>query len=664
MSSYVIGAIGFTGCCIAGISKICGLEIPTRVQCHFCSHCQTVKFSRRNSWDCQSCGQYNGFNKDGDYNKEIHGQHSDIPVDTKTKYTAMRTPAVNKNEPTALCDTCNRNQEMKVHQLRQFSPSNRKNEDQELLEYTNHLERTYRLCRVCEAKVRQVLGEQDTKLKPKFLAWKLSLFRKSPLISSQDYYPSAELYLSALSRLVLITLAIVIWIASLQDTRFAYIPKELTRITSPFFQIPQNFGYFELVTVAVPLALAVGYCQSPATSISRSRRHLLSIISWLTLFVQRVFEFTSFKFELASISLIFCILSAMSFKSPSKNKEEKLQKKRDMRRKLYEDLDKVDEHESEVEISNTPTPAPTPVPTPIPTPVSTPMTTPIPPQINQVNQQENGKDFYLPNHEIYQTSDGEQCDISTLQINNGCGEQKLDGSLTNNCFRSQSPFSVKSYNNSNVSTVDFGDLTRSSFIKPARFVYNERNRVAQSSWVAGGYWHPKQNPGQNETLSRSSSQSSGIGSLTSAAGLQKDFLVSSLPNSRVNSTCGGGADFQERFSIFSEPAYKHNGTFNSTIIARSPPQSQFRSKNQLAGIENDHDSDLNSSIGRLSQEAFAKLQPRANSSPKPSENDSDEVSFLERKITINISMYSLFLFLSVGFNISLSVYLFTSYIWH
>ena len=76
----------------------------------------------------------------------------------------------------------------------------------------------------------------------------------------------------------------------------------------------------------------------------------------------------------------------MSFKSPSKNKEEKLQKKRDMRRKLYEDLDKVDEHESEVEISNTPTPAPTPVPTPIPTPVSTPMTTPIPPQINQVKK--------------------------------------------------------------------------------------------------------------------------------------------------------------------------------------------------------------------------------------------------------------------------------------
>ena len=63
------------------------------------------------------------------------------------------------------------------------------------------------------------------------------LFRKSPLISSQDFYPSAEVYLSALSRLVLTTLAIVIWIASLQDTQFAYIPNELANTISPYFQV-------------------------------------------------------------------------------------------------------------------------------------------------------------------------------------------------------------------------------------------------------------------------------------------------------------------------------------------------------------------------------------------------------------------------------------------
>ena len=64
-----------------------GLEIPIRVKCWFCPHKQTVKFSQRNSWDCQSCSQYNGFNKDGDYNKEITGQHSEIPVYPKVIMT-------------------------------------------------------------------------------------------------------------------------------------------------------------------------------------------------------------------------------------------------------------------------------------------------------------------------------------------------------------------------------------------------------------------------------------------------------------------------------------------------------------------------------------------------------------------------------------------------
>ena len=134
--------------------------------------------------------------------------------------------------------------------------------------------------------------------------------------------------------------------------------------------------------MAVPLALATIYCQSPATSIASNRRHLLSISCWLTLFIQRVFELTSFKFELASLSLIFCLISSLSFKSSKNGREDKIKKKRDKRRKLYEDLNKVDEHESEVEVSNTPTPVPspdpTPVPTPIPTPVSTPVPTPIP----------------------------------------------------------------------------------------------------------------------------------------------------------------------------------------------------------------------------------------------------------------------------------------------
>ena len=147
------------------------------------------------------------------------------------------------------------------------------------------------------------------------------------------------------------------------------------------------------------------------------------------------------------------------------------------------------------------------------------------------------------------------------------------------------------------------------------------------------------------------------------------LTVSSLPNSRVNSTCG---DIPENLSIFSEPAYKHGynsfSVMNSTLRPNLDKSlAHFRSRSQLDHDQDDRDS-LNSSFGRLSQEAFSKLRPKAESSPievkkEAVEREQHDVSFLERKITIDISMYSLLLFLSVGCNISLIVYLFYNYVW-
>ena len=140
-----------------------------------------------------------------------------------------------------------------------------RNEDKELEEYTAHLEQTYRLCRQCkfvtlvsffpwlscvflgEAKVRQVIGEQDSKLKQKFLAWKLSLFRKSPLISS-EVVGTTEVYLPFLSKLILIMLSLMIWIASLQNTALEFVPHRILCYIEEFIILPQNFTYFGMVT--------------------------------------------------------------------------------------------------------------------------------------------------------------------------------------------------------------------------------------------------------------------------------------------------------------------------------------------------------------------------------------------------------------------------------
>ena len=161
-----------------------------------------------------------------------------------------------------------------------------------------------------EAKVRQVIGEQDSKLKQKFLAWKLSLFQKTPLISSK-VVGATDVYLPLLSKLILIMLSLTIWIASLQSTALEFIPNHLLCYLQNVVNLPQNFTYFELVTVSVPLALALGYCQSPGASISKSWLHLVNIFAWLALFGHRVLELNVYKCHLATFCLLITFWSCM-----------------------------------------------------------------------------------------------------------------------------------------------------------------------------------------------------------------------------------------------------------------------------------------------------------------------------------------------------------------
>lgn len=137
-------------------------------------------------------------------------------------------------------------------------------------------------------------------------------------------------------------------------------------------------------------------------------------------------------------------------------------------------------------------------------------------------------------------------------------------------------------------------------------------------------------------------------------------MFASLPNSRLNSVCG-----DERFSVFSEPAYKFNNSLNATLVSNDPRKSMLATNPQISSFRSrsvlgDDDDSFNSS--KFSQEAFGKLQPQAESSPIDKTEKKKDVSFLERKITIDISMYSLFLFLSVGVNISLSTYFLYTYL--
>nr|XP_016928389.1 uncharacterized protein LOC108008965 [Drosophila suzukii] len=152
-----------------------------RVNCWFCNGNARVPYADRNSWTCPKCEQYNGFTKDGDYNRDMPSQrdcslgsqknssHGSSSICANSYYQDVL--ASNPPEPkNGLCDQCNEAQRLKVEKLSQFEPKNESRFDQELKVYRERLEKQFRLCSSCERHVNKVLHEKKKMvLSSKFL---------------------------------------------------------------------------------------------------------------------------------------------------------------------------------------------------------------------------------------------------------------------------------------------------------------------------------------------------------------------------------------------------------------------------------------------------------------------------------------------------------------
>ena len=133
------------------------LNLPVKVNCWFCCHDAKVPYKSLTAWTCprKECSQYNGFEPDGGYSKEIQEQHLDqdeVVGKQQIRYAqSLHSANAYKTEnQNVLCRTCNLNQDLKIHQLRTFIPRNEADYDREIEEFEAHLERTYRLCRYCK----------------------------------------------------------------------------------------------------------------------------------------------------------------------------------------------------------------------------------------------------------------------------------------------------------------------------------------------------------------------------------------------------------------------------------------------------------------------------------------------------------------------------------
>lgn len=141
-----------------------------KVNCWFCNANSSVPYENYNSFVCKKCDQYNGFSNDGDYNREIPEQHSSKLNALSTAFCAR----TNKRLPRSngLCDTCNRNQEMKVIQLANFKPRCESTYEEEVEEYKQKLDDSYQLCQQCNGHVSKTLN----RIKTKFIGSKFAKF--------------------------------------------------------------------------------------------------------------------------------------------------------------------------------------------------------------------------------------------------------------------------------------------------------------------------------------------------------------------------------------------------------------------------------------------------------------------------------------------------------
>jgi len=560
----------------------------------------------------------------------------------------------------------------------------------------------------------QTLGEQDSWLKPKLLAWKLELSRQSPLSSALKLCRNS-CDDDRLQRRTALLLAVAFFVGTILNTWF----RKYDLFSEQFETHFPTFGYREMVTSCLLVILAV-YGFNP-WSIINFGCHQSCAATWILLFFFSVNEdWVTNRFltpetaqsYLRSIAAFVCLASSW-YTCNQRSAEDRKSKTGKMKenRKVFKTksatffnaspIDEEDEtmtqdllSESSTSVSVSTT-ATTTTATKSKVIKSSPTRPPIrAPQFGS----------FLPNHEIHQGpeeelsslrfGDQEEEEESASPVNPPCDISILHiDRAGSSCDGRSPPFEVRRYDAANTSGINFGFGGASNFgansdrpiLKPPRFVYEQPHRVAQSSWVAGGYWHQGNNSHQfgstqhqgtlPDNLSRASSQTSGFFSVSneppandlrfSSFGRHHEFA--SLPNSRVNSVCG------DRHSVLSEPVYTSGvgqadislrslgnqlAFFDTTRKSSTTREAENLRKSRIVRDFDDDDSDsLNSSAGRLHQ--FSIFRPKAESSPiekRETPAKSDE-SFLQKKIQISVSLNSLLLVASVTLNVGIIWYL-------
>lgn len=227
-------------------------RFAARVNCWFCNENTWVPYDDRNQWNCPKCEQYNGFTKDGDYNKELKAQYS--PKLNQTPVT--RSPDAELSNGYTLCEICNRNQELKVQQLASFVASSEEDYDDEITDYRDQLEDAYRLCPSCEVTLKRQLNKVKGKILGSKLTAQRKVFNKSPLSGQQrrrDFQELGSMFLEKSMVISLFTMTIYLF--------STYLEKEkIIKLGSIINYLKLDQFIWILEKIDLPVALGLSLC--------------------------------------------------------------------------------------------------------------------------------------------------------------------------------------------------------------------------------------------------------------------------------------------------------------------------------------------------------------------------------------------------------------------
>ncbi|GMS84657.1 hypothetical protein PENTCL1PPCAC_6832, partial [Pristionchus entomophagus] len=133
-----------------------------RVNCWFCNGNQWVPMRDRRQFTCDCCGQYNGFNEDGGYDKVIREQHRVIP--TKTRYASAEGFQQGVSD-SPFCSRCEDAMERRRKAIADWEPDDEEEWTAQYDDYRMKMERIYPLCERCEMNTQRRLTANKQRYK-------------------------------------------------------------------------------------------------------------------------------------------------------------------------------------------------------------------------------------------------------------------------------------------------------------------------------------------------------------------------------------------------------------------------------------------------------------------------------------------------------------------